>query len=189
MKKIFCLFSVLLFLTNLRAENTNENVGAWSDTVGELRGRLIVAHGEKFNGIEFLKVYVELQNVSDTLGSFQIEGFDYWKSLKCDLHDEAGNPPKPVGVATDVMGPSSTMTLNVPWDSSLRIGVTASGYSPFQQKGGWFIGLFNGDWGIGSDEKTDYFLDGTFHIDEPALHTIRNWGGTLKLPKVKILRD
>ena len=81
------------------------------------------------------------------------------------------------------------MTLNVPWDSSLRLGVTTSGYSTFLDKGRYLIGLFNGHWEIGLDNHADYFLEGTFHVDEPPLHAVDNWSGTLKLPKVKLLRN
>jgi len=188
--------ALLSLLTNMQAENTNENYGAWSDAVGGLRGRLIVAHGKKFDGIDFLRVYLELQNVSDTLGELQIEGFDYSKSLKCSLLDALGNPPKQTaGAAVDVITPAYTMTLNVPWDSSLRVGVTAEGgYAPMMQKGGVFVGLFNGGWGVVQDDHADYFLEGTFHVDESVPHVVHNhivrgWNGTLKLPKVKIFRD
>src|SRR5476649_1749754 len=94
MKRIFFLFSVLLSLTNLRAENTNENVGAWSDAVGGLRGRLVVAHGQKFNDIDYVKIYVELQNVSDSISQMEIFPFD----LKCELNNSDGKPLKNCGV-------------------------------------------------------------------------------------------
>jgi hypothetical protein len=188
MKRIFFLFSVLLSLTNLRAENTNENVGAWSDAVGGLRGRLVVAHGQKFSGIDYVKIYVELQNVSDSISQMEIYPFD----LKCALNTSDGKPAKQVGEACG--GPIVLpIPLVLPFDSTIRVNVSYSNCTSMQQHGGTFVylGNYEQSWAIDKDDHAEYFLEGTFHLDNPGYsgQGRNNWFGTLKFPKVKIPRD
>jgi hypothetical protein len=184
MKKIIVLFLALLFITDLRAENTNEHFGAWSEAAGGLRGRLVVVHGQRFNEIDYLKVYVELKNVSDTISPMEIFPFN----LKSDMRTSDGKSAKQPPVACG--GPiAPPVTLVLPFDSTLRINVSNSNCTSMQ-KGGIFV-LAGEMWAIEKDDQADYFLDAALHLDNPGYSgegRVR-WFGMLKLPKVKIPRD
>ncbi len=192
MKKIIFLFSVLLFLTNLRAENTNESVGAWSEVVNGLRGRLIVTQEKEENGVQRPKVFLELQNIDDVLNPIQVDAFDPQTSFQCRVLDSAEKliASAPIDIREAVM-PSFPLT--IPFESSLRLDVNR------HAMGGWRfaqvpskerieIVLGDGVWVIEKASRADYFLEGTFHIEKSKPTTSRNWSGTLKIPGVKIPR-
>jgi len=189
MKIAFLLIS-FCFSASLFAQNTNESYGAWSEPAGGMRARLIVAPGRKFSGIDYAKTYLEFQNVENSLTSKQILPFE----LNCELRTTGGKPAQRGG------GPISSAVvplpaLVLPHDSTLRINITGDGCTA-HQSGGTFIYLQNGFkdqmWAIEKDDTSDYFLQGTFHIDKPKDFSTdgkRNWFGTLQLPKVKIPRE
>jgi hypothetical protein len=58
---------VLLFLLTalLRADDEKD----WSEPVNGLRGRLIIPEHQEVSADPFLKVYLELQNIENLLGS------------------------------------------------------------------------------------------------------------------------
>jgi hypothetical protein len=191
-KKIIFIFSVLLFLTNLRAENTNESVGAWSEVVNGLRGRLIVTQEKEENGVQRPKVFLELQNIDDVLNPIQVNAFDPQTSFQCRILDSAGKSvaSAPIGIREMIL---PALTLVIPFESSLRLNVNR------HRPGGWFfaqvpskerieIVLGDGVWVIEKASRADYLLEGTFHIEKSKPTTSRNWSGTLKIPGVKIPR-
>lgn len=193
MKEKFFIFLGLLFcITSLRAENTNENVGAWSDVVDGLRGRLIVTQEKEENGVQRPKVFLELQNVANVLNSIQINAFDPRTSLQCRVVDGVGKPMKSVPIGIREMTVPA-FSLSIPFESSLRLNVNR--HFP----GGWFfmqaptgerieIILGGGVWVIEKEDHAHYLLEGTFQIEKSKPTTSLNWSGTLKVPGVEITR-
>jgi hypothetical protein len=193
MKKVPLVFTALLIFTNVRAENTNENDGAWSEAVNGLRGRLIVTQAKEENGVQRPKVFLELQNVADVLDAIQIHEFNPQTSFQCRVLDNAGKTVigAPIGIREMIV---PAFALDIPFESSLRLNVNR--HAP----GGWFLGeappkecieivLGDGVWVIDKENRADYSLEGTFQIEEvPGLTSPPNWSGTLKIPGVKIPR-
>jgi hypothetical protein len=195
MKKALLIFASLLFLVNLHADNTNENVGAWSDAVNGLRGRLVIIQEKEENGVQRPKVFLELQNAANVLDPIQISAFDPQTSFQCHVFDSATNTvaSAPIGIR-EVR--AAIVTLIVPFESSLRLDVNR------HRMGAWFyeqappkerteIVLEDGVCVIAKENRSDYFLEGTFHIEEskPATALLaENWSGALKIPAVKIPR-
>jgi hypothetical protein len=193
MKRIFFLFSLLLSLTNLRAENTNENVGAWSEAVNGLRGRLIVTLEKEENGVQSPKVFLELQNVGNILDSIRINAFDPKTSFQCRVVDGTGKPmASDLGGIREMVVPA--FTLSIPFESSLRLNVNRHFPGAFfwrqsLPKKCTEIVLGCDVWAIDKEDHADYLLEGTFHIEESKPVWPPNWSGTLKIPGVKISRD
>jgi hypothetical protein len=100
MNKTLVVFAALLIFTNVYAENTNENVGAWSEAVNGLRGRLIVTQEKEVDGVQSPKVFLELQNVANILNPIQIDAFNPESSFRCRLMDGAGKiiRSSPIGI-------------------------------------------------------------------------------------------
>jgi hypothetical protein len=192
MNKTLVVFAALLIFTNVYAENTNENVGAWSEAVNGLRGRLIVTQEKEVNGVQSPKVFLELQNVANILNPIQIDAFNPESSFRCRLMDGAGKiiRSSPIGIR-EVGMPSFPLT--IPFESSLQLNVNR------HAMGAWFFGqvppkqrtqivLGDGVWVVEEESRADYFLDGTFQIEESKPVLFPKWSGTLKIPGVKIPR-
>jgi hypothetical protein len=194
MKKTLLVFAALLIFinTNVHAENTNENVGAWSEAVNGLRGRLIVLQEHEVNGVQSPKVFLELQNVANLLNALQIDGFNPQTSFPCRVIDGTGKSmTSDLGMIREMVVPA--FTLSIPFESSLRLNVNRHfpggfGFLQVPPKECTEIILGCDVWAIAREDHADYFLEGTFHIEESKPTTPPNWSGTLKIPGVKIPR-
>jgi hypothetical protein len=188
----FEIFAAFGLSQNLRADNTNKNVGAWSEAVNGLRGRLIITQEKEDNGVQRPKVFLELQNVAGDLSPLQINGFNPQTSFQCRVFDSAKNTVgSNLGKIREMQLPA--FTLVVPFESSLRLNVNrhnpgAWGFLKAPPKERIEIVLGAGIWTIEKGNRADYFLEGTFHIEEAKPATPLNWAGTLEIPRVKIPR-
>jgi hypothetical protein len=152
----------------------------WSQTVNGLKARLAL---ERDNKSPFVKVFLEIQNTSDTAGLRKIR----FEPKTLDLHvaDSAGNPlPK-------ANGPYDGMSLNwapllLPYEGTLRFRVSFPGLGYRPEKDRTIIDLGPSSSWIIPDDK-EYFLSGTLTIPKKeGDHPHLDWSGTLALPATKI---
>jgi len=192
MKKTLLIFAASLFFTKLHADSTNENIGAWSDAVNGLRGRLIITQEQKDNDVQRPKIFLELQNVADVLGSIQINAFNPRTSFQCHVIDGTGKPlASDLGMIREMVVPA--FTLSIPFESSMQLNINRHfpggfGFRQVPPKECTEIILGCDVWAIAKEDRADYSLEGTFHIEGSKPATPPNWSGTLKIPGVKIPR-
>lgn len=156
--------------------------GAWSQPVNGLRGRLLTAPGETFNGTGLLDVYLELENVSDVANPMEVY-FDPYKSLTSSVVDSEGKPLKQPPVAASILSPGP-FWLVIPSDGILKFRVSVSGYGIYKDSG-TDIPMNSGNWVIAPDDKKQYFVKGDFSA-APDRTKPRAWQGMLHLPRVLI---
>jgi hypothetical protein len=176
--------------------------GDWSKPVGdnrgrEVRGRLVL--GEKRVSAERREiiVYVELQEVSDSIG-WTLRLFcdvgrhdfrpEYKGGLRCELRDKDKQLIKPTSYPFGGGVPQSEW-VSLPPDATIRLRTTPFG---IHRPGAMAISPELGTmWVIGDDDSKEYFLSGTFSID-PTKDQAKSegeqvWRGTIELPAVKIV--
>ena len=147
------------------ADNTNQVfTGNWSDAVGGLRMRFIVTAKQERDDFRRGVVYLEMDNVANRINPIEFpSGF----SLNCTLTNSIGNPPPPAGGMAN--GPiCPPFWIYVPFDSTLKlrvddIHVTAFGY---KGKTGVSLAVGSGCWLVPDNTTNDFFLSGTFKVDE-----------------------
>lgn len=156
--------------------------GEWSDPVNGLRGRLLAAPGDTFNGTRIIDIYLELRNVSDVGNPMEIY-FDQFRSLESSVADADTKPLKQPPVAASIGSPGP-FWLAIPWDGTLRFRVSLSGYGIYKDSG-TDIPMHSGNWVIASADKKQYYLSADF-TNAPTNDKRRSWTGTLHLPKVLV---
>ena len=161
-----------------------EEIGAWSEPIQGVQGRLITREDRIFNGTKIVAVYLELRNATNVLGSIEVY-FDSnkLKTLIVDSNDDLIS--KPMDAAMSVFEPLP-LWLVLPYDSSLRFRVSVSGYGI--PKGGTAIQMMEGLLLVGPNVKQECFLEGTFVSEPEKKMSEEKWRGTIKLPKVLIPR-
>jgi len=196
--------SLLLFTLHrccFGIEDTNVvALGEWSQPVdcsgadrkdcGSLRGRLLIRYGysPRYAGqLPETQVYLELQNVSTTVGNPMEIYFDPQNGLQCELRDSHDQPPPPIGTGGSGAFPSPCW-VTLPYDSTVRLRSSWYGYGMPKNKG-LKIPLFQ-ELIILAENTNDYFLSSTFTVTAPTNHICPPdhcvWQGTLTLPKMKI---
>lgn len=176
MKKLLTAILLFTFLIPLYSDE-------WSEEVNGLKGRLFLKHS---NGSPFLKVFIELQNVSQVANSLKVN----YKSSK-QTFSVTDNKGKKLN---HIYGPYSAArpykdNLIIPYNGKLsfQISFPGLGYNPKRDK--TIIDLGPGtSWSI--PQNGDYFLSGSFTIEkEKKSQSKQIWSGTLKLPKIKIKKN
>jgi hypothetical protein len=158
--------------------------GAWSSAVAGIRARLIVSAGEVYEGTALPRVDIELQNVSDVGNPLEL----YWDVdavLRFQLADDAGAdiPTSPLPV--DIMRPTPYWVV-LPWDSTVRINITTSGYG-IRGAQRMLLGLpGDGAWEIAAGDARRLFLRGTLTAAQVDDAGRRAWRGTIELPPVEV---
>jgi len=161
----------------------------WSEPVGGLQARLVLANGRVVNGTRLPEVYLELHNASD-VGNPMEFNFDPGKSIHFDLSGAGGKPgPKPAGFDIDgfVFGP---FHITLPRDGTLRLPITWGGYG-VPRDGGTMLGFEGACWLIPPGDQGGYLLSATIEVPETPRDPERTprWHGTLKLPAVKAVPE
>src|SRR3954471_12211503 len=134
-------------------------VGAWSNTVNGLRGRLLAAPGEVFEGTRMVDVYLELRNVSDVGNPMDVY-FDQFRSITSSVADAEGKALKQPPNAASIASPGP-FWLSIPWDGTLRFRLSVSGYGIYKNSG-TDIPMNSGNWVIAPGDKKQYFLQADF---------------------------
>ena len=97
-----------------------------------------------------------------------------------------------LGMIREMVVPA--FTLSIPFESSMRLNINRHfpggfGFIQIPPKECTEIVLGCDVWVIAKEDRANYSLEGTFHIEESNSMTFPNWSGTLKIPGVKIPRD
>ena len=204
MRAFFPILGLICTQLCVEASETNAvAVGGWSDPVGGLRARLLVCPDAQDrpprtnaqNSSRLAKVYLEFENVSDSLNPMQIRLDGHLSALTCQLLDEAGGAPREqrsLGFGSaPVIGPYWVLE---PFDSSLKVRADNLYGMPMPGETGMSLSVGPHRWLIPERSPAAYFLSGTFAVPEPVLLPERSsyyehptaWSGALKLPKVKV---
>ena len=124
--RTFCLACFLVFACFVAASHVSaEAIGAWSEAVNGVQGRLIAKEDRIFNGIKIVAVYLELRNTTNVLGSIDVY-FDIDK-LTSQIVDSADAPiSKPTEAPMSVFA-LQPLWLVLPFDGSLRFRVLSPG--------------------------------------------------------------
>ncbi len=165
-----------------------DTTGAWSATAGGLRARLLMSVPDKDEyGIRIARTWIELENLDDVANPMAI----YWDVdaiLRFSLEDAIGKPVETGAMAASIVRPQPFWLL-IPDESSIRVGVTTSGYGLMPERG-LFIGLPGmGAWQLERGDKRAYRLRGRLTVPEPSGAqdpNLRAWDGTLELPPVEV---
>ena len=177
---------IAIIIAAVPSSAAKSEIGAWSESVNGIQGRLIITEDPKFNGTRMIAAYLELQNVSDVGTPIEIY-FDSTHVIQCQLLDANDKPIAMPGLSADIMTPLP-FWLTLPYDSSLRFRISVSGYG-VPKDAGTLIQMECGGWLIKATDQGEYALEVTF-FSRPSKEDKerRAWKGTLKLPKVRIPR-
>ena len=159
-----------------------EELGAWSDKVDGIQGRLIANRVSDFYGTRIIDIYLELRNPG--AGAIEIYFDDY--TLTSRLIDSTeGLKLLPFQADMSVMAPPPYWLI-MPNDSVLRFKVSVNGYG-IPKGSGTAIQLMEGLILVGSDQKQDFFFESTMTSKPKTKNFLsRPWQGSIKLPKVLI---
>jgi len=174
-------------------------VGDWSEPIqaarlNTLRGRLLVyaspnsTHRSALSCVN-AQVYLELQDVSQSLAPAPAAVYVDCRDLhEYEIQDAHGSPVPPDSEVQRPFPPAFWVI--VPFDGTVRFRIDTHGSGVVSEPSpdGLAIQLGNRDWRIPVGATNDYFLSGTFtpptNQSNPLYYDV--WGGTLKLPPVKI---
>lgn len=175
--------------------------GKWSKPVTDsrryaLRGRLVLCEKAVKENTREIAVYVEIQDASDSIGSSMQLYCDLGKhdfrpesksGLKCDLRDGMKNPVPPSPLAFGGAVPQSQW-VTLPTDGTIRLRASPFGISRPNAKAICpHLGSF---WVIADEDRSEYFLSGTFFIAPPIGNPPpvegHIWQGTIDLPAVRL---
>jgi hypothetical protein len=142
-------------------------VGAWSEPVEGLRGRLLVYQGRVLGDGKTREtlVYVELGNVAAS-GERNVY-FDP-DGLKCELLDAAGKAVSRTPTGGSGGRPGKTW-IKLPHDSSQRLRVNPYGFGR-PDADGLLLPLGTDAWLIKAGDRAEYVLTGTFTVRPPEGH-------------------
>ena len=183
------ILSALLVITGLEcfADHTNQVfTGDWSQAGGGLRMRFVVTAKQERDDFRRGVVYLEMDNVANCINPIEFpSGF----SLKCTLTNSIGNPP-PSAMCLGSGPICPPYWIYIPCDSTLKMRVDDMNSWAVGYKGqtGVSLAVGTGCWLVPDNTTNDYFLSGTFKVDEalqPEEH-IHAWYGTISIPSVKI---
>jgi len=185
--RTFRLISFLAFACLLAAQIKAEEVGAWSEPVDGVQGRLIAKEAEDaFIETQIVSVYLELRNMTNHAEPVELYFDPYRLSIQMvDSTDTLISKPMLADMSIFEQRP---FWLVLPFDSSIRFNVSVSGYG-IPKEAGTAIGVTGGLLLVGRNVEEERFLKATF-VSEPGKKTsVGKWRGTIKLPKVLIPRN
>jgi len=182
MKDLYKLLTLALAITLFSLSLKAEEIGAWSDRVDGIQGRLIANRVSDFYGTKMVNVYLELKNPG--AGPIEISfGDDTLKSRVVDSTES--QVIKPTEASMSVFFPPP-QRLILPYDSTLRFRVSVSGYG-IPKEAGTAIQMIEGLLLFKSDQKQQFFFESSLTSKAKIVDTsVRQWEGTIKLPKVLI---
>ena len=155
----------------------------WSKIDNDLRGRLIV-EPPKDASTHFYRVYLELQNVADTMGQRKIP-FDLTKITFRVTGKDGRELARAAAASYDGMKPNWQPTV-LPTEGAIRFRISYPGMGYFP-KDPPAIDLGPPACWIIPREGGPYFLAGTLKIErDRAAHPYLDWYGTLELPPAEI---
>jgi hypothetical protein len=154
--------------------------GGWSDRVGGLRGRLVLARGKVLGDGRTREsvVYVELEYAPDAVGRDATVLFDP-DALRCELTDAAGRAVPQSPYFGSGGRPGKTW-VTLPYDSGVRL--RASPYAHGRAEG-FLIPLNGAAWHVA--DAADYHFVGTLTVAPPADRPDA-WKGELRLPRATL---
>ena len=185
MKRKLILLVGLVAVAAVFAAPVQVDEAGWSKPVSDIQARFSFEEGPLGHGTTRLtKTYLELRNVSDRASPIYL-WYDPGASVKAQLFDSAGKPVQMTGNAASIWV-SPPFLICLPYDSTLKLNVTASGYGvPKDEKA--LVGLISGDWVIKKDDSSEYFLGGTFIAESPAKETEHElWTGEIQIPMTRV---
>jgi hypothetical protein len=178
--------------------------GDWSKPVADsrgraVRGRLVLCEKVVSADRREVRVYVELQDASDSVGGtlqlfcdFGRTDFrpEYKGGLRCELRDKDKRPVKPTSFPFSGAIPNSEWVM-LPSDATIRL--RASPFGIHRLKAMAIAPDVSTLWVIGDGDGNEYFLSGTFTIDPDAdrkpISEGHVWRGTIDLPAVRIVNQ
>ena len=200
-------FIITLFIAQVGYSQSNPipkliAEGDWSKPVTDkhgfsVRGRLIFCVKHMKQARREFAVYVELQDVTNSVNSGGMELFcdmgkidfrpEYKGGLQAELRDKRGNVFKPTGYPYGGAIPLSEW-IRLPSDGLIRVRAT-----PFGIDRGRSMVIspeMNKLWVIGEDDRDEYFLSGSFTIDpvpeQKPMSAGHIWRGKIDLPTVRL---
>jgi hypothetical protein len=178
--------------------------GEWSKPVADtrgsaIRGRLVLCEKLVSKDRREVAVYVELQDVSKSVGGSLQLFCDFGKTdfrpeykggLKCEMHDKDKRPVDSTGYAFSGGSPVSEW-VTLPSDATIRL--RASPFGIHRAKAMAISPELGKLWIIADGDTNEYFLSGTFTVD-PAADRVpagaeHVWRGTIVLPAVRIVNQ
>jgi hypothetical protein len=190
---------ILLFLLLALSAHASEPIatGEWSAPVNGLRGRLLYLKDEPYEGTRIALIYVELENVGHNSVALVL----WHLASRFRVPDGAGqNVENKTPFVEDYIGTDlSSMSLYLPYDSTLRLPISVAYGFGFKHNGGLALQFPGSEfWYFPPDTQGERFLKGTFSVPELKPTDLEHrrvdmgylpdqvWRGTLELPKVKI---
>ena len=182
--KIYRLLTLTLAITLFPLTLKAEEIGAWSDPVDGIQGRLIANRVSDFNGTRIVTIDLELKNP----GAGPIEIYFDDNTLRSRVVDSTvGHVITPAEASMSVFFPPP-QKLILPDDSTLRFRVSVSGYG-IPKEAGTAIQMIEGLLLFKSDQKQQFFFESSLTSKAKTVDlSVRQWEGTIKLPKVLIPR-
>jgi hypothetical protein len=138
----------------------------WSQSVNGLKARFQFEAGDLSNDTRITRVFLELCNVSDTMGPLYLL-FDESACLRSELQDTAGRAIEMGSGLASIMS-SPPYFVCIPCHATIRLDVTAYGWSTGGKDTKALIGLHDNCWYINKSDATPYLLRGTFTTRSPA---------------------
>lgn len=182
MKRLHIVLNLALALTIFTLCIKAEEIGAWSDSVDGIQGRLIANRVSDFNGTKIVTINLELKNP----GAGPIEIYFDDSTLKSRVVDSAEiRVFMPMEASMSVFFPPPRRLI-LPYDSTLRFRVSVSGYG-IPKDAGTAIQMIEGLLLVESDPKQKFFFESSLTSKPKTLDSsVRQWQGTIKLPKVLV---
>lgn len=159
-----------------------EEIGAWSDAVDGIQGRLITNRVSDFYGTRIVNVYLELKNP----GAGPLEVYFDENTLKSRVVDSTEILVfRPTEASMSIFVPPP-YKLILPYDSTLRFRVSVSGYG-IPKEAGTAIQMMEGLLLIESDQKQKFYFESSLTSKPQTVDfSAKQWQGTIKLPRVLI---
>jgi len=182
MKDLWKLITLTLAITLFPLTLEAEEIGAWSDRVDGIQGRLIANRVSDFYGTRMVNVYLELKNP----GAGPIEIYFGDSTLKSRVVDSSESRVfNPMEASMSIFAPAP-YRLIMPFDSTLRFQVSVYGYG-IPKEAGTAIQMMEGLLLFKSDQNQQLFFESSFTSKAKTVDpSVKQWAGTIKLPKVLI---
>jgi len=197
------LMLALLTVLCQAAENTFPSagadtafIGAWSEAVDQVRGRLVLSRFEDNQGNAGFHVYLELQNITFGYASSSEWKFQYMPGESCrwrltDVHGQTA-PRWQGGVPWTLDYARLCLPVAIPSYSTLRFYVASATFMRLPNSGAQEVLVMMDDdahspWLVSSADADKYSLSVALHgFASPHDASSGLWTGELVLPKVAL---